>query len=172
VTHDDAKAGGWTMRHPRAIYFLNQANLAARTRLDAALAPRKLTAIQYTVLSVIGSREGLSSAELSRRFFVTPQTMNELIGGLQQRNLILRKEDPANRRILRMRLTAEGRRTVKACDDLADKVERDVFGFLSAEDYERFRDLSRRISHELRMRDETQKAEPDRLPTMTGAPQA
>jgi DNA-binding MarR family transcriptional regulator len=159
------------MRHPRAIFFLNQANLAARNRLDAALASRRLTAIQYTVLSVIGSREGMSSAELSRRFFVTPQTMNELIGGLQQRNLILRKEDPANRRILRMRLTAEGRRTVKACDDLADQVERDVFGFLSSEDYERFRDLSRLIAHELRMRDEALKAESDSRPTLAGAPQ-
>jgi len=152
-------AGEWTMLHPRAMFFLNQANHAVRTRLEAALAPLRLTGIQYTVLSVIGSREGLSSAELSRRFFVTPQTMNELIGGLQRRKLILRKEDPANRRILRMRLTAEGKRMLQACDAAADAVERDVFSFLPAESYERFRDLCRLIAHELRQRDGAQKDE-------------
>jgi len=155
--HEDG--GEWAILQPRAMFYLNQANHAVRTRLEAALAPLQMTAIQYTVLSVIGSREGLSSAELSRRFFVTPQTMNELIGGLQRRNLILRKEDPANRRILRMRLTAEGRRMLQACDDAADAVEHDVFSFLPPESYEQFRSLCRLVAHELRQREEAQKGE-------------
>ncbi|SMF58406.1 DNA-binding transcriptional regulator, MarR family [Xaviernesmea oryzae] len=159
VTSEDAGTGEWVMQHPRAIYFLNQANHAVRTRLEAALAPMQMTGIQYTVLSVIGSRDGLSSAELSRRFFVTPQTMNELIGGLQRRNLITRKEDPANRRILRMSLTNEGKRMIKACDAAADIIERDVFSFLPQESYEQFRDLCRQIARNLRERDEAAKAE-------------
>lgn len=159
VKPKDTPAGEWAMDHPRAIYFLNQANHAVRSRLEAALAPMQMTGIQYTVLSVIGARDGLSSAELSRRFFVTPQTMNELIGSLQRRNLITRKEDPANRRILRMSLTAEGKRMIKACDAAADTVERDVFSFLPQESYQQFRDLCRLIARNLRERDETAKAE-------------
>lgn len=159
VKSEDAGTPEWAMQHPRAIYFLNQANHAVRSRLEGALAPLQMTGIQYTVLSVIGSRDGLSSAELSRRFFVTPQTMNELIGGLQRRNLITRKEDPANRRILRMSLTAEGKRMIKACDAAADTVERDVFSFLSPESYQQFRDLCRLIARNLREREESSKAE-------------
>lgn len=153
VTHD------WEIGRPRTIYFLNQANHAVRSRLEAALGELQMTGIQYTVLSVIGSREGLSSAELSRRFFVTPQTMNELIAGLQRRNLIIRKEDPANRRILRMRLTASGRKLLSACDTVADKVETEVFSFMSADDYTRLRELVRSLARELRSRDEAAKAE-------------
>jgi DNA-binding MarR family transcriptional regulator len=161
LPNDKAKRPGWTIERPRAMYFLNQANHAVRNRLESALASLQMTGIQYTVLSVIGSREGLSSAELSRRFFVTPQTMNELIAGLQHRGLILRKEDPANRRILRMRLTAKGLKMVAACDVLADQVETEVFSFMRPQDYLRLRELTRLIARELRLRDEAGKAEPN-----------
>jgi DNA-binding MarR family transcriptional regulator len=157
VQNEDAPSSDWSIGHPRAMYFLNQANHAVRSRLETALASLQMTGIQYTVLSVIGSRQGLSSAELSRRFFVTPQTMNELIAGLQRRGFIERKEDPANRRILRMRLTALGRKTLKSCDALADQVETEVFSFMSAEDYAKLRDLTRGLAHELRLRDEAAK---------------
>lgn len=155
----DHGAGEWEIAHPRAIFFLNQANHAVRSRLEAALAKLEITGIQYTVLSVIGNRDGLSSAELSRRFFVTPQTMNELIGSLQRRGLIVRAEDPANRRILRMSLTPEGRRLVDACDKVADGIERDVFGFMTPEQYGELRRLTRMVAQHLRLRDETARSE-------------
>ncbi|WP_235679243.1 MarR family winged helix-turn-helix transcriptional regulator [Aquibium microcysteis] len=139
---------------PRAMFFLNQANHAVRSRLDAALAAVEMTGIQYTVLSVIGRHEGLSSAELSRRFFVTPQTMNELIGLLERRDYIVRKADPANRRILRMSVTDTGRGMLETCDALADAVERDVFGGMADEDYRRLCELTRDLARHLRTRDE------------------
>lgn len=141
---------------PRAIFFLNQANHAVRSRFEAALSEVEMTAIQYTVLSVIGRHDGLSSAELSRRFFVTPQTMNELIAGLQRRNLIVRTADPANKRILRMSVTAEGRELLRQCDELADRIERDVFRNMSDEDYHMLARLTRQLAHDLRTRNETE----------------
>lgn len=137
------------------MFFLNQANHAVRSRLDAALGVIEMTGIQYTVLSVIGDHEGLSSAELSRRFFVTPQTMNELIGALERRDFIVRKADPANRRILRMNVTEAGREMLAKCDALADAVERDVFGAMSDADYRKLSELTRALARHLRTRDET-----------------
>lgn len=139
---------------PRAIFFLNQANHAVRSRLEAALGGLEMTAIQYTVLSVIGTHAGLSSAELSRRFFVTPQTMNELIAGLQRRKLILRKADPSNRRILRMSVTTTGREMLDRCDALADRVELDVFAGMTDEEYRQLAALVRKLAHGLRKGDD------------------
>jgi len=136
------------------MFFLNQANHAVRSRLDAALVVIEMTGIQYTVLSVIGSHAGLSSAELSRRFFVTPQTMNELIAALERRSLIVRKADPANRRILRMNVTDAGREMLAKCDAVADAVERDVFGAMPDEDYRKLAELARDLARHLRTRDE------------------
>lgn len=148
--HDQEHLVRWEVARPRAMYLLSQANHAVRNRLEAALAQKRITGIQYTVLGVIADRKGVSSAELARRFFVTPQTMNEMIGVLQRRGLILRKEDPANRRILRMRLTAAGRRVLTACDEIADAVESEIFGFMSSDDYLRLRELTRLVARSLR----------------------
>lgn len=124
---------------PRTIYLLNQANMAVRSQLEAALRDLQMTGIQYTILSIIDRHAGISSAELSRRFFVTAQTMNEIINGLVQRGLIARKEDPANKRILRMRLTAAGRKLLKECDDIADQIEAAAFDWLATKDHETLR---------------------------------
>lgn len=136
------------------MFFLNQANHAVRSRFEAALAEVEMTGIQYTVLSVIGRHAGLSSAELSRRFFVTPQTMNELIGGLERRGLIVRQADPANRRILRMNVTDSGWAMLGRCDSVADTVERDVFGDMSDADYLKLAELTRNLARYLRNRTE------------------
>jgi len=145
--------GSWEPQHPRLIYFINQANQAIRARLEEALRAIQMTAVQYTVLSVIAAREGVSSAGLARRFFVTPQTMNELIAGLERRELITRSESPTNRRVLTMELTKPGASVLKQCNAIADRIEREVCAWMTADQYEKLRTLSRAMARELRPTD-------------------
>lgn len=137
---------------PRTMYLLNQASYAVRSQLEAALRELQITGIQYTILSIVDDHEGISSAELSRRFFVTAQTMNEIINGLEQRGLITRKEDPANKRILRMKLTAQGRKLLKKCDEIADRVEEAAFDWIEPREYENLRKSLRSLLRGLRER--------------------
>lgn len=140
----------WQMEQPRAVHALSQANQAVRSRIDNELSTMNMTSIQHTVLSTIGKYAGLSSADLARRFFVTPQTMNELIGSLHRRGLITRQEDPTNRRILRMSLTLEGKRMIKVCDAAVDGIERDVFSSIPQEHYLLFREFCQELARNLR----------------------
>ena len=135
------------------MYLLNQASLAVRAHLEAALRDLQMTGIQYTILSTVAAHEGISSAELSRRFFVTAQTMNEIINGLEQRGLISRREDPANKRILRMKLTAPGRKLLKQCDTIADRIEAAAFDWIPRRDYQALREGLRMLLRGLRERD-------------------
>ncbi len=137
---------------PRTMYLLNQANQAVRSQLEAALRDLQMTGIQYTILTIVDQHEGISSAELSRRFFVTAQTMNEIINGLEQRDLIARKEDPANKRILRMKLTAQGRRLLKKCEDIADRIEEAAFDWIHPNENETLRQSLRSLLRGLRER--------------------
>ncbi len=137
---------------PRTMYLLNQASLAVRSHLEAALRDLQMTGIQYTILATIKDHEGISSAELSRRFFVTAQTTNEIINGLEQRGLIVRKEDPANRRILRMKLTAQGRKLHRQCDKIADRIEAAAFDWVDRPDYDALRESLRSLLRGLRER--------------------
>jgi len=125
------------------MYLLNQANQAVRSRLEQDLRAIGLTGIQYTVLSIVAARDGISSAELSRRFFVTPQTMNEIVAGLERRGLLARLESPQSRRILTARLTEAGSKLLAEADDIADQIEGEAFSHLSDGDFEELRRLLR-----------------------------
>lgn len=140
---------------PRTMYLLNQASQAVRSQLEASLRDLQLTGIQYTILTIVDKHEGISSAELSRRFFVTAQTMNEIINGLEQRSLVARKEDPANKRILRMKLTAQGRKLLKKCEEIADRIEEVAFDWIEPDEYKVLRQSLRSLLRGLRERNST-----------------
>ncbi|MDB5916596.1 MAG: MarR family transcriptional regulator [Massilia sp.] len=92
------------------LYMLASAHHGLRTLIETALKPQALTPIQYTVLSVIEHKPGMSSAALARRFYVSPQNMGQVLSGLEQRGLLTRTENPENRRLLIVNLTPDGRR--------------------------------------------------------------
>jgi DNA-binding MarR family transcriptional regulator len=115
----------------RTSYLIRQAQLLTYVYIAECLRECRLTPMQYMLLS-FSRRDGeLSSADLARRFAVTPQSMNEAIVILQRKGLLLRKEAAEHRRILRISLTREGSKLLKNCDRKVDAVERDLFAALS-----------------------------------------
>jgi DNA-binding MarR family transcriptional regulator len=95
---------------PTLLYMFKQVELAIRSRLDDLLRPAGLTALQYTALTVLERHPDLTSAQLARNSFVTAQTMADMVTTLQERGLIERHRDPADRRRLVLALTTSGRR--------------------------------------------------------------
>jgi DNA-binding MarR family transcriptional regulator len=94
---------------PTLLYAIKQVELVVRAHLDEVLKPSGVTALQYTAMTVLQRRDGLSSAELARNSFVTPQAMADLVAGLERRGLITKDRDPGNRRRLLLSLTDTGR---------------------------------------------------------------
>jgi DNA-binding MarR family transcriptional regulator len=112
-------------------YLLKRAQVALRAEMDERLARHELTTPQYSALSALDSTPGLSNAELARRSFVTPQTMIRIVAGLEERGLVTRSEHPSHGRILEATLTSDGRRSVRACHELVNGVERQMVNALS-----------------------------------------
>jgi DNA-binding MarR family transcriptional regulator len=90
-----------------------------------------LSAAQYTTLSVLSRRSGLSNAQLARRALVSSQSMNEVLLALEQRGLVSRRAHPDHGRIRQTRLTAKGRKTLTLCDDEVHEVETRMISGLS-----------------------------------------
>jgi DNA-binding MarR family transcriptional regulator len=105
------------------LYAVKQVELAVRSHLDALLRPAGLTALQYTALTVLRRREGLSAAELARNSFVTPQSMADMVVALESRGFISRRRDPANRRRLLLGLTEEGADVLREYDGRVQGLE-------------------------------------------------
>ncbi|MGJ7908674.1 MarR family winged helix-turn-helix transcriptional regulator [Actinopolyspora sp. H202] len=100
--------------------------MVVRALMDDALRPHGLTTLQYTALTVLERRGELSSAQLARRSFVTPQTMHEMVQWLERRELVQRRRDETNRRALLINLTPRGRELVTTCAPMIDSLERRV----------------------------------------------
>jgi DNA-binding MarR family transcriptional regulator len=115
----------------RLSYVIARLDRAIRRGLEERLAPHGLSVSQYTTLSVLRNRPGLSNAQLARRSFMTPQAMNEVIASLEDAKLIRREVDRNHRRILRARLTARGKRLFERLDDEIGELEEQMLAGLS-----------------------------------------
>ena len=104
-------------------YELKRAQHALRLRMDEALREKGATTPQYAALSALAEEPGLSNAQLARRSFVTPQTMNQILKGLEAAGLVRREGHPEHGRVLRSYLTEEGERLREECASRVDAVE-------------------------------------------------
>lgn len=119
-----------TEQAPSLLYVVKQVELAVRARLDELLRPSAITALQYTAMTVLARRDGLTGAELARNSFVTPQTMGDLVTALERRGMITRHPDPAHGRRLLIDLTPAGHALLAEVGDavgaLEDRMLRDL----------------------------------------------
>ncbi|NJQ01710.1 MarR family winged helix-turn-helix transcriptional regulator [Streptomyces zingiberis] len=129
---------------PLLLYAVKQVELAVRARLDEVLRPAGITVPQYTALSVLARRDGLTNAELARSSFVTPQATGDLVTALERRGLVARRADPAHGRRLLIRLTERGRDLMAGVDAEVRALEELMTGDLSARERGAFRDYLNR----------------------------
>jgi DNA-binding MarR family transcriptional regulator len=75
------------------------------------------------VLVMVGAYQLLSSADLARLTFLTPQTINVIIRNLEERGAILRCPHAVHGRILNVELTRAGAQLLGQCRRRADQIE-------------------------------------------------
>lgn len=121
----------------RLSYVIARLDRAVRRGIEQRISPFGLTIPQFTTLSVLLRRSGLSNAQLARRSYITPQSMHDVVLALERRGLVRRKHDPAHRKILRTSLTAEGRRIVTQCEAAVSAMEDEMLADLHLEARER-----------------------------------
>lgn len=113
-------------------YALKRAATALRTAMEASLRPLDLTVPQYACLEVLAQRPGLSNAELARAVFVTRQSMNLVLRGLQERGLISRPATAPQGRALPTRLTSAGEARLRDASAAVRAVEKRMLAPFSA----------------------------------------
>ncbi|HWI72264.1 MAG TPA: MarR family transcriptional regulator [Baekduia sp.] len=125
---------------PRISYIVGRLDRALSLALEERVAEHGLTLPQYTALSVLRLRSGLSNAQLARRTIVQPQSMMQVISKLEAAELIERRPDEHHGRILRTEITPKGRAVLTACDRSVTEMEKAMLAGLSREQRDAFRD--------------------------------
>lgn len=112
-------------------YMLKRAAVALRVAMDGALRQLELTVSQYSVLEVLAQRPGVSGSELARATFVTRQSMNLVLQGLQQRGLLTRAAVADYGKALPTELTDTGRVKLHAASIAVQAVEKQMLAPLA-----------------------------------------
>jgi len=133
-------------------YLLKTAQQSLRAAMDFALRDLGVTTPQYAALTFLEESPGLSSAQLARKAFVTPQTMQRIVANLEAAGLVERDPHPDLGRVLEARLTGRGRDLLAECHRRAQAVESQMVAGLSAEDRRQLADLLSRCAANLRPR--------------------
>jgi DNA-binding MarR family transcriptional regulator len=113
-------------------YLFRLAHQRFRARLDSELGDLGLSAQDYGILSVFGTRPELSTSELARISQVTRQTMHTSILSLEAAGLVERSA--RNQRVVLVRPTPRGRKCLQMATRRVRVVEDAVLADLGRDD--------------------------------------
>lgn len=122
-----------------AVYGLRILNHYFTQRFAGALEEHDLTLPQMGIMFDVARIRGVSSAALARARRMTPQTMSEIITGLERDGLLERR--PRHGRTLGLYLTPAGTARFTKAGLAAVGIEREMLAALSPREQERFREL-------------------------------
>jgi DNA-binding MarR family transcriptional regulator len=119
---------------PSLIYLVGRVNQGITREMRSRLVAWDLSVPEYTALSVLGNRPGLSNAQLARRAMITPQSMIQILAKLERRELVQRELDPHHQRILRAQLTTAGRDMLANADLVISEIQKQMLHGVSDRD--------------------------------------
>jgi DNA-binding MarR family transcriptional regulator len=89
---------------------------------------------QYAALSVLEDEPGLSGAELARRCFATPQTMNMIVVSMESAGLLSCQPHPEHGRVLQAYLTETGEELVSRAHEMVPDIEQRMLAGLDRDE--------------------------------------
>jgi MarR family transcriptional regulator, organic hydroperoxide resistance regulator len=117
-------------------FLLWRASLEWRRSIERALAPLELTQPQFVVLAALGwltrKDQSVRQADVGRHTGIDPNTMSQILRGLEKRKLISRRQHAHDRGKF-PRLTVSGQALVGRAVGLVEGVDHRFFGILGAD---------------------------------------
>ncbi len=117
----------------------------AVTRLNRRLRQQSLAGLSPSQAAALGSINRLGTptlGELALAEQVQPPTMTRLVAGMERDGLVVRFQDEQDRRVWRVRLSAEGRRTLQRIHRLKNAFLTRQMAALDEEERARARELT------------------------------
>ncbi|MBA3672904.1 MAG: MarR family transcriptional regulator [Gemmatimonadaceae bacterium] len=133
----------------RAGYQLKRAQHALRMAMDEALRELGATTPQYAALSALDASGPLSGADLARRCYVTPQTMNAIVVNLERNRWVERLPRAEHGRVIETHLTTRGRSLLRRAHAAVGGVESRMVRGIAAVDRDTLINMLRRCADNL-----------------------
>jgi DNA-binding MarR family transcriptional regulator len=111
--------------------LMSQLTHAMEHEMASTAKELNLTLLQLAALAELNHNGTLSTADLARLTFVTPQNMSLTVSKLEAGGYLLRKSHPTNARVKRLVLTLRGSKVLRRAVARAVVIERQMFAALS-----------------------------------------
>lgn len=139
----NSDSGGILEEQPLG-YLMYRVVAVLQPRVAAQLKPLGLKLPEFVCLRLLSMAPGQSNAELARHTNVSPQAMNNVLRGLQDRGAVRRPATVDSGRALPAELTAEGAELLTRAEAAVLAAEDDVLAQL---DHRQRRELKRLLAH-------------------------
>lgn len=136
-------------RAPSTLAFLlSQVGIHASRLFAERISAVDLSPPLFRILNLVDAAEGKSQQAIGEAIEVPASRMVALVDELEQRGLVERRPDPADRRVRALYLTRKGRETLSRGRGIAKEHEEDLTRGLAAADRERLVALLQKIVDE------------------------
>lgn len=136
-------------RAPSTLAFLlSQVGIHAARQFAERIAEVGLQPPLFRVLNLVDAAEGRSQQAIGEAIEVPASRMVALVDELEQRGLVERRPDPADRRVRALFLTRKGRETLARGREIAKQHERQLTRGMAAADRKRLTELLQKIVDE------------------------
>ena len=130
----------------RLAYLFKRAHADLAVLHEELLAPFGISAGELAVLMLIQAHEPESQQQVALRLGIDRTTMVELIDVLEDKGLVTRRPDAADRRRKVLELTAEGQATLPRATRASNQAEQQLLAELDENERIVLRNLMRRIA--------------------------
>jgi DNA-binding MarR family transcriptional regulator len=121
-------------------YLLSRVMFALKADVTATvLDPLEVAFPEYLCMRVLAKHPGQSNADLARAQNVSPQAMNMVLRGLEERRLVVRLANMSSGRSLPAQLTGEGEELLKRTDTGVRAAERKLMANLTEDERHEFK---------------------------------
>jgi DNA-binding MarR family transcriptional regulator len=130
-------------------FTLSSLGYSVSRRFQATLAPLGLEPREFALLRTIAPQQGASQQAIGEQLQIPPSRMVAFVDALEQRGLVERRANPADRRARALYLTDKGRKLLNRAFALATDLEAQLCSGLSASERENLLDALRRVGAQL-----------------------
>lgn len=114
---------------------------------------------QANLLLLILQNDGASQRDLAEQMDVRPSSMTEMLAKLEQNNLLVRKQDDKDQRVVRVYLTEEGKAAAAKITESKDAFAESFFSALTEEEQEQLLILTEKLCASLEDAEDSYEAE-------------
>ncbi len=126
------------------LFFMTTRSL--HKHIQKAEIVKTFSILQFIAMRVVVDEDSISMKDMARILSITPASVTSLINGLVKMGALERIADHSDRRVIRLRATAYGKKTLNAAESRAKKELKNVFVRLTERDRNAMIDALEKLS--------------------------